>query len=73
MNLNEAIKARDKYLQEHPNMQEFQNTLDEILDRVPEKMRLEVVTMMMSGKMTELANKMRELKDVLPKESVSED
>ena len=41
--LEKAIAARDKFLEEHPHLQEFQNEITELLDKVPEHQRLEVL------------------------------
>jgi hypothetical protein len=52
--LKEAIAARDKFLEEHPHLQEFQNEITDLLDKVPEHQRLEVLHQLVLERMMEM-------------------
>lgn len=65
MNLNDALQAREKFLEEHPNTRSYQEEIDRILDQTPEQMRFEVLGLLMAGKMTELSQKLSELKSII--------
>ena len=63
--LDELIKERDEYLKRNPKMQEFQNQIDELLEKTPSEKRLEVIILMMSGKLIELQCALMELSRVI--------
>ena len=52
--LEKAIEKRNKFLQENPNMQEFQNEIDDILEKTPTHMRKDVVVTLLISKLQEL-------------------
>jgi hypothetical protein len=52
--LKEAIAARDKFLEEHPHLQKFQNEITDLLDKVPEHQRLEVLHQLVLERMMEM-------------------
>lgn len=53
--LREAIEARDKYLEEHPHLQDKQKEIDETLDKCLPEDRAEVAMMLlMEGLATQL-------------------
>lgn len=54
--LEKAIAERDKFLEDHPNMKEYQKEIDETLDKCREEDRFAVIAMMLSGKLVELQN-----------------
>lgn len=64
--LQDAIKARDNYLKEHPNMIKFQEELDELLDKCIPNDRLAVITMKMMQNMLDLQKECLKLKEILP-------
>jgi len=64
--LQDAIKARDNYLKEHPNMVKFQEELDELLDKCIPEDRLSVITMKMMQNMLDLQREFFNLKEILP-------
>ncbi len=49
-----AIKKRDKFLKDHPHMQEFQNEIDDILEKTPTHMKKDVVITLLISKLQEL-------------------
>lgn len=52
--LEDAIAARDKYLEEHPHLQVFQDEITAILDKVPAHQRLEVLHQLSLERMLEM-------------------
>lgn len=65
MDINEVIAKRDRYIEEHPHLKEFQNQIDDALDKCAVEDRPEVLMIMLGGKMNELRAKMNELKETL--------
>ena len=62
--LEECIKERDKFLKEHPEMQEYQDKIDKALEGIEDpKERMETLSAMIHDKLKELANNMRRLID----------
>ena len=57
--LEKAIEKRNKFLQENPNMQEFQNEIDKIMDKTPTYMRKEVIITLMMSKIQELREQLK--------------
>ncbi len=57
--LEKAIEKRNKFLQENPNMQEFQNEIDKIMDKTPAYMRKEVIITLMMSKIQELREQLK--------------
>lgn len=63
----EAIAERDRFLEQHPKYQSYQNEIDRILDMAgPPKKRLEVIAMLMEGKLMELQHQLQRLNAILP-------
>jgi len=52
--LKETIEIRDKFLKDHPHMQEFQNEIDDIINKTPTHMRKDVAITLLISKMQEL-------------------
>lgn len=63
--VQELIKERDEFLKQHPNLQEFQDGLDELLNKTPPENRLESLSLMMTWKLTELQSLLIKLVRVL--------
>lgn len=59
--LQKAIKARDEFLAANPHLQGYQDEINRILDATDESQRIEVLGMMMSGKLLEQQAKLVEL------------
>jgi len=54
--LQKAIEKRNEFLNQNPHMQEYQKVIDEALDKTPQHMRLEVISLLLATKLTELKN-----------------
>jgi len=67
-NLEKAIAERDEFLKVNPDLQEYQNTIDTILDKTPECQRIEVLSIMITGKLIELHDKLREISAIIQNE-----
>lgn len=52
--VQKAIRKRDEFLSQNPHLQEFQKELDKLLDETTPDLRLETLSMMMTGKLIEL-------------------
>jgi hypothetical protein len=66
--LTEAVAARDRFLEQHPEHRAYQQEIDRVMDSAgSEQQRMSVLAMLMEGKMVELAGKLRELNDILVK------
>jgi len=63
--LEDAIKERDEFLKEHPELQGLQDEIDEVLSKTPEKMRLDTIGMMMTGKASKLGKELFKLQRIL--------
>lgn len=62
MNLEELIKKRDDFLRNYPYMQEYQNKIDEILNKCTNQNdRAIAVFIMLNTKLNELNTKLNEL------------
>ena len=57
--LEKAKKELDEFLDAHPYMREYQNEIDRVLDSSTE--RLEVISMMLAGNLSDLHCQMQEL------------
>jgi hypothetical protein len=49
-----AIEKRDKFLKDHPYIQEFQNEIDDIINKTPIHMRKDVIINLLISKLQEL-------------------
>jgi hypothetical protein len=65
MNIEDAIAKRDAYIKERPHLQEFQNQIDDALDKCAEEDRPEVLMILLAGKMAELRDRMNELQELV--------
>lgn len=64
--LEEALKEREDFLKENPHMQEYQDEIDEVLDKcVSDQDRLICISMMLAGKMSEQVKQMNTLSKIL--------
>lgn len=52
--LEEAIAARDKFLEDRPHLVAYQKEIDAILEKVPESQRAEVLHQLALGKMMDM-------------------
>lgn len=59
--LEEALAKREAFLKEHPEYQEYQEEIDRILDATPSDKRLEVMTLLLTTKLSELSNVLLDL------------
>lgn len=59
--LSRALSARDKFLEDKPHLKAYQDEIDSILDKVPEKQRLEVIHMLAANKMVDLQKALGDL------------
>ncbi len=57
--LDKAKKDLEEFLDAHPNLREFQNEIDRVLDSPAN--RLEVISIMLAGKLSDLHCYMQEL------------
>jgi hypothetical protein len=65
IDLQKAIEARDKYLEERPHLKVFQEEIDDILSKCTEDDKLSVITLMMSAKLLEFQDALLKLKKEL--------
>ena len=63
--LDDAIKERDEFLEEHPELKGLQKEIDETLAKTPSHMRMEVISTMMFSKANELKEEMQRLQKIL--------
>jgi hypothetical protein len=66
--LQDAIKERDLFLEEHPELKGLQKEIDETLAKTPEKMRMDTLSTMMFSKATELKEELLKLQGILKNE-----
>ena len=59
MDLEEAIRKRDSFLKEHPDMEEYQEYINDILSKCTNQNDKIIALLIM------LNNKMKELKDII--------
>lgn len=59
--LQKAIEARDKYLENKPHLKAFQEEIDRILSNCKEEDRLNIITLMMSTKLVEFEDALQKL------------
>ena len=64
--LQEAIAARDKFLEDHPHLKEYQQEIDRIMDGVGENpaTRMETLSIMMSTKLLEQSAELQKLVNI---------
>jgi len=67
--LQDAIKERDEFLKEHPELEGLQEEIDDALSKTPEKMRMETISTMMFSKATELKDELVKLQGILKNET----
>ena len=65
--LEKAVAARDEFLKANPHLQNYQDEIGSILDRVPYGQRSEVLAMLICGKMESLARNLNMLGHMLRK------
>jgi hypothetical protein len=57
VSLKKALKNRDDFLREHPQMQEYQNLIDDVLSKCTNQNdRLIAILIMLNSKINELEN-----------------
>lgn len=61
----EAIKQRDVFLKEHPNLKEYQKRIDDILKKTHPDKRMEVIGMMLVGEQSKLLKNLTDLTSLL--------
>jgi len=69
--LQDAIKERNRFLKEHPELEGLQEEIDDALSKTPEKMRMETISTMMFSKATELKDELVKLQGILKNETTS--
>ncbi len=57
--LDKAKKELEEFLDAHPNLREYQNEIDQVLDSSTD--RLDVISVMLAGKLSDLHCYMQEL------------
>lgn len=60
-----AVANRDAYIKEHPHLKEFQDQIDDALNKCSTADRAEVLMILLGGKMNELREKMNELQKMI--------
>ena len=66
--LEEALKARDQFLKEQPQLQPFQDEIDRVLEKtVGFENRMSVLTLMIQIKLYELSDSIAKLRSLLSK------
>lgn len=68
IDLENAIKKRDEFLEANPHLKKNQEKIDEILDKCVESDRLQVVKVMLSASLMDLKKEFQKLKEMLPNE-----
>jgi hypothetical protein len=64
--LVEALAERDRFLEQYPKMNTYQNEIDRMLDKAgPQENRFAVLAMLMEGKLAELDTELRRLSLIL--------
>lgn len=65
IDLENAIQLRDEYLKRHPHLQEFQNEIDNTLDKCRDQDRVQVITLMLGTSMQKLKDEVGKLQDMV--------
>lgn len=63
--LDEAIKARNKFLKDHPELEHYQKEIDELLEKTPNKYKIQVLAMLITSKINELSDNLIKLMTAL--------
>jgi hypothetical protein len=64
--LDEALAKREEYLAENPHLREYQSEINRILDNSGDTAaRMEVLGMLMQGKLLELQSELQKLKEAI--------
>ena len=63
--LQKAIAKRDQFLEDNPRLQAQQDQINDVLDRTPEKDRLNVLGILMSTKLLDLQEQLLKLTQAL--------
>lgn len=63
--LEDAIKARDDFLEQNPQLREKQNEITRILESTPESQRMDVISIMMSTELLKLQQALLDLVKVV--------
>jgi hypothetical protein len=62
----EAIKQRDQFLQQRPQMRSYQREIDRILDKAGDsESRMAVLSLLMEGKLAELRKSLGQLNNLV--------
>lgn len=64
-NLEKLLKQKEEYLNSHPEMQDYQNQIDTIMEKCKPEDRFQVLQIMLANKLIELADKFTELKNII--------
>jgi hypothetical protein len=65
MDLQEALKQREDFLEKNPHLKHVQKEIDEILDKCRDEDRLAVVNMLMMQNLIDLQRETLKLKEML--------
>jgi hypothetical protein len=67
MNIEDAIKERDKYIEDHPHLKDYQKEIDSALEKAGDdtEKRLEVLATMAEGKFIEFQTAVLQLVHLL--------
>jgi hypothetical protein len=71
--LQEAIEARNKFLEDHPHLKRYQDEIDHVMDGVGENpaIRMETLSIMMATKLLEQSAEFQKIKTILNKASLN--
>lgn len=63
--LKKAIEERNKYLEQHPEMKDYQKEIDDILNKTNDDQRMMAIGIMIATKTLELSKELNTLKELL--------
>lgn len=65
VNINDLLKERKELLKTHPELQQLQDKIDEILDKTSVNNRMEVINIMMTDSLLKLQKETIKLNKIL--------
>lgn len=61
---NKAIKERDKFLKENPQLKNYQQEIEDILNKCSPKDRMDALGIMLGAKLNEFAEQLYKIRDI---------
>ena len=62
--IKKAIEQRDKFLEKHPHMKEYQQEIENVLNKCNSKDKIEVLSIMLGSKLNEFAEQLYKIQNI---------